>query len=485
VTRLGRSIGALAAIMLWVLAGCARTETDAQTIRFWAMGSEGEVVAELLSEFERRNPGIHVQLQQLPWKGAHAKLLTAVAGDSTPDIAQLGNTWIPEMVALHALAPLDGELAGATAVRADDYFPGIFATNRIDGAVYGIPWYVDTRLLFYRRDLLAAAGFDVPPQTWADWRRALDALKARAGPNQYAILLPLNEFEPLLVLALQQEDPLLRDGGRYGNFRSAGFRRALAFYVDLFTDGLAPPVSNTQVANVWTEFGRGTFAFYPSGPWNIAEFKRRLPAAQQGDWAVMPMPGPQGPGASNAGGASLVVFAASRAKPAAWRLIEFLSEPAVQSRFHALTGNLPPRRSAWNDPALAHDAHVQPFRDQLERAKSTPAIPEWEQIATEMQLVAEQAVLTGQSVDAAVIDIDRRVDAILSKRRWMLARISHTRPTAAADTRDLTRAAPSAELNVGSPTSSPVFSPPRVPCRRLDALATDECEKCGLDKERQ
>lgn len=421
-TGIARAVGTFTVLASLLLAGCARPAADAQTVRFWAMGREGEVVAELLHEFERRNPDVRVELQQLPWKGAHAKLLTAFAGDSTPDVAQLGNTWIPELVALRALAPLDRELAASSQVRADDYFPGIFATNCIDGALYGIPWYVDTRLLFYRRDLLVAAGFDDVPTTWHAWRQAMAALKARAAPDQYAILLPLNEFEPLLVLALQQDEPLLRDGGRYGNFRSDGFRRALGFYLDLFAAGLAPPVSNTQIANVWSEFGRGTFAFYPSGPWNIAEFERRLPAAQQDDWAAMPMPGPHGPGASNAGGSSLVVFAASTRKPAAWRLIEFLSDPAVQRRFYALSGNLPPRRSVWNDPALAGDAHLQAFREQLERARPTPATPEWEQIATEMQLVAEQAVLTGQGVDAAVTEIDRRVDAILGKRRWMLAR---------------------------------------------------------------
>ena len=52
------------------------------------------------------------------------------------------------------------------------------------------------------------------------------AVKARGEPGNYAILLPLNEYEPLLALALQQSEPLLRDGGRYGNFRSAGFARA-------------------------------------------------------------------------------------------------------------------------------------------------------------------------------------------------------------------------------------------------------------------
>jgi len=415
-----RHAGVFVLLACFGFSGCSRTAADTETLRFWAMGREGEVVGELLREFEQRNPGIRVELQQLPWTGAHAKLLTAFAGGSTPDVAQLGNTWLPELVALGALAPLDSELATSTAVSAVDYFPGIFATNRIGDAVYGIPWYVDTRLLFYRRDLLAAAGFEMPPENWREWRKAMIAIKAQAGPERHAILLPLNEFEPLLALALQQDEPLLRDGGRHGNFRGAGFRRALGFYLDLFREGLTPRASNTQIANVWSEFGDGAFAFYLSGPWNIAEFKRRLPTGQQGDWATAPLPGPGGPGASTAGGASLVIFAASKRKSAAWRLIEFLSEPTVQSRFHALTGNLPPRRGAWNDSALADDVHVQAFREQLERAKPTPAIPEWERIATEMQLVAEHAVLTGQDVDTAVTDLDRRVDAILSKRRWLL-----------------------------------------------------------------
>jgi multiple sugar transport system substrate-binding protein len=404
------------------LSGCSRSVDDEQTIRFWAMGREAEVVGELLHEFESRNPGIRVELQQLPWTGAHAKLLTAFAGGSTPDMAQLGNTWLPELVALGALAPLDSDIAASSEVRAEDYFPGIFATNRVGDAVYGIPWYVDTRLLFYRRDLLAVAGFDAPPCNWHEWRQMMVAIKARAGGKRYAILLPLNEFEPLLALALQQDGLLLREGGRYGNFRSEGFRRVLTFYLDLFRENLAPRASNTQIANVWTEFGNGTFAFYLSGPWNIAEFKRRLQPEQQDDWMTAPLPGPDGPGVSTAGGASLVVFAASTRKVAAWRLIEFLSEPDAQRRLHALTGNLPPRRSVWSDQALAGDVHAQAFREQLERVKPTPAIPEWERIATEMQLIAEQAVLTGQDADAAATELDRRVDAILSKRRWLLDR---------------------------------------------------------------
>ena len=71
------------------------------------MGREGEVVSELLPEFERTHPGIKVVVQQLPWSAAHEKLLTAFAGNATPDLCQLGNTWIPEFVALNALDSLD------------------------------------------------------------------------------------------------------------------------------------------------------------------------------------------------------------------------------------------------------------------------------------------------------------------------------------------------------------------------------------------
>ena len=134
----------------------AEVVVDALNIR-GEPGLAGEVVATLLPEFERAHPGIRVDVQQLPWSAAHEKLLTAFAGDATPDICQLGNTWIPEFVALRALEPLDAFIA-ASSVDPRDFFDGIWDTNVVAERVYGVPWYVDTRLLFYRRDLLEAAG---------------------------------------------------------------------------------------------------------------------------------------------------------------------------------------------------------------------------------------------------------------------------------------------------------------------------------------
>ncbi|HSW09223.1 sugar ABC transporter substrate-binding protein [Aquabacterium sp.] len=407
------------------LAGC--TPQPSTVLSFWAMGREGEVVAQLMPEFERRHPGVRVKVQQLPWTSAHEKLLTAFAGDALPDLAQLGNTWVPEMVALKALEPLDGRVKRSVVVDRADYFTGIWDTNVIAGTSYGVPWYVDTRLLFYRRDLLAQAGFDAPPNTWDEWRAMMRAI-AKLRPGQRAIVLPLNEFEPLLALALQQPDTLLRDAGRRGNFSSAGFRRALAFYAEMFDQGWAPLQSETQIGNVWQEVGRGTFVFYISGPWNIQEFKTRLPAAQQSAWMTAPLPGPDGPGASTAGGSSLVMFRHSRQKAAAWQLIEFLSEPAQQLRFRELTGDLPPRRASWAAPALRDDVHARAFREQLERAKPSPAVPEWERIANEMQHVAARSVAQRVPPDVAAREIDARVDGFLEKRRWMLDRAAKAAP---------------------------------------------------------
>lgn len=410
----------LGLLTVLMIGGCVRERDSRQVVTFWVMGYEGEVVAKLLPEFERRNPDIKVDLQLLPWLSAHEKLLTAFAGDALPDVCPLGNTWIPEFAELGALEPLEDNIAATPGFNAQDFFPGVWDSGVVEGRVYAVPWYVETRLPFYRTDMLRKAGIRQPPKSWDEWRTAMAAVKREAGPGNYSILMPLNEFEPLLSLAIQQPEPLLRDGGRYGNFRSAGFKQSLGFYKEMFDQRWAPLATSNQISNVWDEFGKGFFSFYLSGPWNIAKFKERLPQTQQDDWMTMPLPGPNGPGASLANGTSFVVFRDSPRKAAAWKLIQYLSSPEIQAKFHALTGDLPSRRSPWATPALAEDPYAKAFREQLERAVPTPKVPEWERIATEMRLVGELVANGRMDVDQAATELDRRTDLILEKRRWML-----------------------------------------------------------------
>ncbi len=409
------------------LGGCTKifgdnSADDSKTISFWAMGSEGEMVGKLLPKFSAENPDIKVIVQKLPWSAAHEKLLTAFAGNTMPDISQMGNSWIPEMVAIGAISPLD-EIAQT--LEKGDYFQGIWDTNVIDNKIYGIPWYVDTRLLFYRTDTLSRAGYNSVPETWDKWHAAMKKIKSNIGDKRYSILMPLNEYEPLVTLALQVDDPILKDNASRGNMNSAGFKKALGFYKSMFDEKLAPTAAAAEISNVHHEFGRGFFNFYITGPWQIGEMKRRLPEEVQGDWATSQMPGPNGYGASSAGGSSLVLIKNSKKKEASTKLLAFLSRPEIQREFFDLTGDLPARKSAWDMGNLRNDKYASAFYKQLELSKPTPKAPEWERIAQDMRIVAEQMIRSGESVETAANLMQTRADKILEKRRYLLARGGH------------------------------------------------------------
>ena len=170
---------------------------------------------------------------------------------------------------------------------------------------------------------------------------------------------------------------------------------------------------------MFQEFGAGRAAMYITGPWNVGEFRKRLPPSVQ--WATAPLPGPDSAGVSLAGGSSIVIMRRSAQQAAAWKFLAFLAEPARQARFFAQTGDLPARRSAWNVPALANDPYLAAFRTQLSRVVPSPAVPEIELIVSLVAQAAERAARGQQTVDQALAGLDVEVDRVLEKRRWMMA----------------------------------------------------------------
>lgn len=458
------------------LSACGAREPAPIVIDFWAMGREGEAVQALIPEFERRHPGTRVRVQQIPWSAAHEKLLTAFAGDAMPDVFHLGNTWLAEFVALRAPASLNTWLVEPLDSTAQGFFTGLFETNVFDGHAYALPWYVDTRLLFYRHDVLAEAGFKDPPRTWAEWVTAMRRIQERTLPDHYAMFLPMNEWEPLVILALGLRAPLLIRDNRYGGFRDLRFRQAFEFYAGIFDRGHAPPLGSTQIANLYQDLARGRFAMFITGPWNIGELRRRLPAESFARWRTAPMPAPTAasessiakpppglpvpkgeewpnassegpgmgvalPGVSLAGGASLVVARRSRHPEAAFRLVHFLCDSAQQLRFYRATGNLPARPQAWVAGDLRSDPLVAGFWDQMQRLRSTPAIPEWERIAASIERAAEAVVRREWTIDEAVTLLDAETDAFLEKRRWLMSHrhLPERRPKLESQHRDAGR----------------------------------------------
>jgi multiple sugar transport system substrate-binding protein len=402
---------------------CNKNPSDQTEITFWAMGAEGENVQPLIRQFEAQHPDIKVKVQSIPWGAAHEKLLTAVAGQSTPDVCQLGNTWIPEFQAIGALLALDSMIAHSTIVDQHNYFEGIWNTNIIGKNTYGIPWYVDTRLLFYRKDILARAGFSRPPQNWDEWLELSYQIKKLSSPQQrrYAAFFSLiyNDWGVPVILILANGGRLLKNNDCYGAFDEPAALEALRFYVKFFQDSLAIR-SMTEVSNIYQGFSDGLFAMMITGPWNVNEIRKRYPELKD-RWSTAPIPG-RANFNSIAGGSSLVIFKNSKRAAASWQLIEFLSQPEIQIEFFKLTLDLPAVKSAWQADIIRQDREMAAFYTQLEHVVPTPKIAEWEQVAVKIQEHLEQVIFGRVSLEKAVANLNRDVDRILEKRQWLLSK---------------------------------------------------------------
>ena len=164
------------------------------------MGREGEVVAELIPQFERDNPGIRVEVQQIPWQSAHEKLLTAFAGRVTPDVAQLGSSWVPGIRragrarAARRPAARFGDRAGRRLFRRAS--GPATSPAAAPSACPGIPTRAcsSTAATCCARPASARS-----PGDWAGGCRRCGRSRRAASPNM-ACSCPTNEYEQLLTL---------------------------------------------------------------------------------------------------------------------------------------------------------------------------------------------------------------------------------------------------------------------------------------------
>lgn len=172
----------------------------------WVMGDSSDDIKRIADAYSEET-GQAVNLQSIPWGSVYDLLLTAVASGEGPDVLQMGTTLMPEMVDAGALLDLTEQVNSVPEFATDNFFPGIVQTTEYDGAYYGIPWYTETRVLFYRTDLLESVGYPDGPETWDDLYDAATKLADR-GPEMYGV--DLNPKEPIqgFFYARQNGSPL-------------------------------------------------------------------------------------------------------------------------------------------------------------------------------------------------------------------------------------------------------------------------------------
>ena len=299
------------------------------------------------------NPGIHITIQSIPWANAHQKLLTAVAGGQTPDIAQMGTTWMSEFAQTGTLD------TPPSSFKQSDFFPGAWATAVLNGSVYGVPWYVDTRVLYYRTDIAQKAGITHAPQNWSEL--LADAQAMQKSGSKYGIYLSSNDWETLLPFVWQNNGKVF-NSGQY-TLNSPAMVQALSYLQTYFKSGLTPQVEPPTFDEVQT-FDQGSTPMFFSGPWSISLIQQEGGAAMSGKWAIATMP-QSASNTSFVGGSNMVVFKNSPNRAAAWKFIQYLTEPAVQAKWYATVGDLPAVQSAWNIGTLATDKNLAIFHTQM------------------------------------------------------------------------------------------------------------------------
>lgn len=372
------------------------------SLTIWAMGTEGENLGALADAFEDEYPEVDVTVTAVPWDAAHDRLVNAIAGGQVPDVSQIGTTWMGEFAAMGGLEPTPDDIDSAA------FFEGAWETTEVDGVSYGVPWYVETRVLYYNTDLAEEAGITEAPQTWDDLKQLAQG-SADAGAR-YGLSIPPGgngAWQSFMPFFWQAGGQIMADDGETFTLDSQACVDALTYYESYFAQDLAPRQESD--IPVETQFADGEVASLVSGPWMIDIVTDA--GADPDSWTVVHQPTEQS-GTSFVGGANLGVFADSGNKPAAWAFVEFASQAPSQVLWYETVNALPAVSEAWDDPALAEDEMLSVFGEQLEDATAPPSIPTWEQIASSIDSQLEQVIVGGNDVASGCAAMQSEAESI-------------------------------------------------------------------------
>ena len=379
-----------------------------------ALGAEGELLARHIARFEQANPGIHVRIQHTPDDASQrhqlfVQWLNARAGE--PDILQLDVVWTPEFAAAGWLLPLDRWKPNASA-----FFPSTIAANTWAGSQFAMPWFMDVGMLYWRTDLFHAA-----PATMEEL--AADAKAARARGIPYGVVWQSARYEGLVTSFVEFLGAfggrILSDDGRVVVDSPEGIK-ALTFMRDLITSGAAP----TDILT-WHEeesrfaFQNGAAAMMRNWPYAVTLLKQPADSRVAGKFAVAPMPGAAG-GAPTAtlGGSALGINAFTEHPDAAWKVVDFLTQPEQMLDRSRLSG-YPPRPALYDDPRLAEilPIPIGLARSIVEHSVARPATPIYSQLSELLQIDLHRALSGQVPPDRALHDAAKSMSALIDRTR--------------------------------------------------------------------
>ena len=396
----------LAGCVLVAMGSCAPAKREVVFWQFWP----AEVVQPLLDRFEEENPGVQVRMEQLTWQSGLEKITAAMAAGNVPDLCEMGSTWMPRMLASGQLADWSAGVA--------DLKPAMrgWELCSIGDAVYGVPWVLGSRALFYNKTLFARAGLDStrPPETWPELLEAATAIQKLGGDvrgygvqagERYVL------FKKFMPFAWSNGGRILSDDLKNAAFDSPQNVEALEFYLALRKAGMMERQDMLDRA-----FKAGTLGAQISGAWLLKSIPKEVPGLRYGV-ALVPRPdSDRGTHASFAGGEVLVSFNRSEHKQAALQLARFLVRPENALALAQAAQSVQPAAAGADTAAYYRDhPEQQVMIRQYETSIPTPNHPAWVDMEAAIEDEVEEALHGRKSAAQAVGDAHRRIAELLEK----------------------------------------------------------------------
>jgi len=330
-----------------------------------------------------------------------------------------------------------GYAANLTSRFRDAYSTDQFVDAAIQSAayklrIYGMPWYTDAGVFFYRKDLLEKNGFSTPPSTWEELANMAQTVMQNEDNIEHGFVFQGYAYEGGVTNALEY---IWNAGGQVMSLRSntgssmgqntldpnviqvnsKGAASGLATARGFVEDGIAPSdVTSFREEEAWVEFLGGRSVFMRNWPYvygliDAEETQERLDTepvtADQIGVAPLPSASADRKGYSCLGGWNLMINdnVSSRKKDAAWTFIRYLTKERQQKRRAVGGGFLPTRGALYDDPELQKEAPgINLSREAVRRARIRPVSPLYPEmsprIATAFTRTLRRDVTARQSV---------------------------------------------------------------------------------------
>ncbi|MFI7704268.1 ABC transporter substrate-binding protein [Nonomuraea sp. NPDC049480] len=364
-------------------------ETATQTVDFWyyqPTPDQAVKVKRLAKDFESANPGIKIKLTEVPKDDYNTKLATALNGSGAPDAGYLDQ---PQMARFAG----GGQLAEVPAGTIDeaDYYPGALGTNKVAGKLMGIPLQQTTVVLFYNKKYI-----QTPPATWDELIAASEKVH-REHANVAGVSLPKGDgfgawIFPAFVASAG--GTMVDETAKKITFNGPQGQEALGLWRTLLTS------SPRKITNTDQAFQKGLAAMTFSGPWDVLGIREQFPQLKFGV-SLLPKKLEE---ASTIGGDNGVVFSKSDHPDAAWKWLKFLSSAEHNAQYADITGNFPVNKKAAATSALAGDPDMKIVIQQLESARSRPALTEWIKINDDVLAKAIEEGVDGDTSPADALN---------------------------------------------------------------------------------